>query len=132
MGDGAGLKELKMRPIKFRAWNKNAKIMVDLKKITHLALSEGLQGGIYIPELDDFEVMQFTGLHDKNGTPVYEGDIVSDHVGIGSVEYADDFAGFRVNYHDSRAKWFYDYSLRGEMESIEVIGNIYESPELLK
>jgi len=76
--------------------------------------------------------MQYTGLKDKNGKEIYEGDIISDHVGIGEVEYVERHAAFRVNYHDGQAKWFYDYFLQGERESIEWIGNIYENPELLE
>lgn len=78
-------------------------------------------------------VMQFTGPKDKNGAEVYEGDIVSDHNGVGVVEYVERHAAFRVNYKgNNQAKWFYDYNLKGEMESIEVIGNIHENPELLE
>ncbi len=76
-------------------------------------------------------VGQFTGLFDCNGTKIFEGDIVRDHVGVGEVMYSDKKASFKVNYHDGFAKWFIDYNLRGERESIEVIGNIHQNPELL-
>lgn len=75
---------------------------------------------------------QFTGMHDKNGVPIFEGDIIKDHIGIGVVEYSEKRASFRVNYGDGLCKWFIDYNLKGELESIEVIGNIHENPEILE
>ena len=73
------------REIKFRAWNKEDKIMVDLQKITPLALNDmmntqlNLQGrsGLFIPFFKELELMQYTGLKDRNGlTEIYEGDII--------------------------------------------------------
>lgn len=74
---------------------------------------------------------QFTGLLDREGVEIYEGDIVSDHVGVGQVKYSEKHGAFRVCYGDGLAKWFFDYILRGERESIEVIGNIHQNQELL-
>jgi len=71
-------------------------------------------------------VGQFTGLHDCNGIEIYAGDKVQDHVGLGVVKYSDKHGAFRVSYGDGFAKWFYDYILNGERESIQVIGNIHE------
>ena len=76
-------------------------------------------------------VGQFTGLKDCNGKEIYEGDVTDDNVGIGSVEYSEKYAGFRVNYHNGYCKWFYDY-LDSEKRTLEIIGNIHENPELLK
>jgi uncharacterized phage protein (TIGR01671 family) len=80
---------------------------------------------------NDLVIMQFTGLLDRNGVEIYEGDFVSDHVGVGLICYSEKHAAFRVIYGDGLAKWFYDYNLKGERESIAVIGNIHQNKELL-
>ena len=66
--------------------------------------------------------MQFTGLHDKHGKPIYEGDFVRSHFGIGWVEC---FPGeWRVQ---SFTGW-----LALPSEELEIIGNVYENHELLE
>lgn len=79
-----------------------------------------------------FTVEQFTGIKDANGVDVYESDITEDHVGIGVVEFCEKYAVFRINYKNGRCKWFYDYTLKGERESITVIGNIHQHAYLLE
>ncbi|NOY72403.1 MAG: hypothetical protein GXP14_08500, partial [Gammaproteobacteria bacterium] len=117
----------------FRAWHKKNKEMVyfDNKK----AAKDQYQSSAVIRLMagdDSGVLMQHTGLTDNNGKEIYEGDILIDHVGKGVVEFADKYAGFRVNYKNGQGKWFYDYNLKGERESIQVIGNIYENPEMLE
>ena len=122
-----------MRDIKFRCFEKELG-MFYIDKSSDYTLEFGNNKAILNTfcsdgKMDSFvadNVMQYTGLKDKNGKDVFESDIVSDHVGIGVVEYSDKHAGFRVNYKNGQCKWFYDYILNGERESIEVIGNIYE------
>jgi uncharacterized phage protein (TIGR01671 family) len=131
------------RVIKFRAWDGGRMIMPEEKSYYQHYMSfcgnivqsshEGMAcfGGQDSWRLHQkLQLMQFTGLCDKNGAEVYESDVVQDHNGVGVVEWHD--SAFRVNYHNGCAKWFYDYTLRGERESIEVIGNVHQHPELLK
>ena len=117
-----------MREIKFRAWNGSEKRMT-----TPFAwVNDSNLLSSFMCSAPTEQLMQFTGLKDNEGIDIYEGDIVSDHIGIGVVEYSDRKAAFRVNYNDGIAKWFIDYTLKGEKESLKVIGNIHQNPWLLE
>lgn len=72
-----------MREIKFRAWSKNTKKMFDcpgfdfINGTIFLGNENRIQGGVISYYLSSYELMQFTGLHDKNGlADIYEGDII--------------------------------------------------------
>ena len=82
----------------------------------------------------ELQVMQFTGLTDKNGVDIYESDVIEDHIGVGFVEYKERYSAFRVKYIApvGRGKWFLDYNLKGERESLKVIGNIHQNADLLE
>ena len=124
-----------MREIKFRVWNIDE--YISLNKAIHddiVVIQQPSSSNDSLIEInwEGVELEQFTGMLDKHGAPIFEGDILRDHVGIGVVEYSEKRASFRVNYGDGLCKWFIDYNLKGELESIEVIGNIHQHAHLLE
>lgn len=88
--------------------------------------------GISNIEIDYKTICQYTGLNDKNGNKIFEGDIVdfsdrSDDEGCGVVRYDENETEFEFEYDNIyRSLGRYYYS-----KDIEVIGNIYDNPELL-
>ncbi len=115
-----------MREIKFRAWNKRTK---------HMYYGIGLTTTgkmMFGPPYEDQEVMQFTGLHDRNGKEIWEGDIISSFGCLGKMIYTENRARFsvigRVPSRRGNHHWI---PLRCWGKG-EIIGNIYENPELLE
>lgn len=117
-----------MREIKFRAWDGNK--MLSDREVVEMA--EG-----YMSINDVTNVMQFTGLKDKNGKEIYEGDIV-----IGRSDDSAEVSKVTVEWDEKMSGWkpFNYFSTNGvnhiedaffDLSTCEVIGNIYENPELL-
>ena len=77
---------------------------------------------------------QYTGLTDKNGKKIFEGDIIKCGKDIGAVDYSETFAKFRVVYNQLSGNWFdfEDDECYPIASECEVIGNIHANPELLK
>ena len=130
-----------MKEIKFRAW------CVSRKKMIYNCMIGGAKGkvfggnGQFIGLIKNVPVMQYTGLKDKNGKEIYEGDIIElyfdNHTWKGIVEYGI-FAQFLVNCIVSNGG-VWDFSICGVYEEVtnrlqnfKVIGNIYENKELLE
>lgn len=139
-----------MRKFKFRAWNEFQMLSdKDLRKTAEELYTETGKSGQYenciiIPNCEDIVVMQYTGFKDKNEKEIYENDIVKflDEVTVkeegyldrtsvvekvGVVVWDNEELGYNVD-----VKFENEYHYLCCCEEVEVIGNIYENPELLK
>lgn len=122
------------REIKFRAWDAIHNTMSDTFTLIDCIKDNQV---FMLPE--NFKFMQYAGIRDKNDKDIYEGDIVhaiaqSPHTETSSTSdiiFGQDTA-FTVRSRDKYKVYDHGLSLAwGGWESFEVIGNIYESPELL-
>lgn len=115
------------REIKFRAWNKKEEYMeiVDDLQMFSNDLSIGIPSKDYFLRKDDVELMQYTGLHDKNGKEIYEGDIVKYENMTGKIMFLN--GSFILSDLEETEEW----ELGVINAEIEVIGNEYDNPELL-
>lgn len=138
------------REIKFRAYSSNNHKMYPVSNIEwdidgHIWVTadDGKNGIELIDE--EAHLMQYTGLHDKNGREIYEGDIVSfgsvwnnsdnedidEEFHIGVVEYDPHYAVYNVNCEESGERRFL-FTDVVNYDGFGVIGNIFENPELLE
>ena len=146
------------RIIKFRAWNRAKKKMLEYTGDIHfwagyMSDSEGAEESL------DLDFLQFTGLLDKNRKEIYEGDIIayedteSEYVDVevgmmkvaetplnsfAQVKFHNGYFGLDIQegelfkYHKGIHSFEWWEEQVGEEPSLEVIGNIYENEELLK
>ena len=129
---------------RYRAWMKSLKWMCDVTNISFDSKFVDIcqQGDTeryteMSVEFDEITLMQSTGLKDKNGQEIFEGDVVqfedcseaSDflYINTGIIEWCQ--GGFHVTNRDSVLM---EDLLDGDSLDVTIIGNIYENPELLE
>lgn len=120
------------REIKFRAWNLKSMMYSD----TYHTLSIFFQKLETIEFADgNFKLMQYTGLKDKNGKEIYEGDVLK-HDRYSTEFKEDDVKQVRVKslqqFFEDRGLYTREYGEDWDAENFEIMGNIYENPELIK
>jgi uncharacterized phage protein (TIGR01671 family) len=133
-----------MRDIKFRAWIKEEQIITYFEDESYI-----LNGDMSVDAFDydksdckyyfepcyktvDAEIMQYTGLKDKNEKEIYEGDILKVILPeiepiIGEIIYVQETCSFIIKNYNGIDCGFFE-----KLKDIEVIGNIYDNPELLE
>jgi len=136
-----------MREIKFRAWDKDNKTMktpdsihwtggeIDIVRVEE---QQGVsENGVIFRKLipiKDYILMQYTGLEDRNGKAIYEGDIIGNPITVEKyqVKYSQDRFVISSLFDSMTTQRDGFYDLFQGCSNLEVIGNIYENKELLK
>jgi len=116
------------REIKFRAWDKERKVMENCISINPFFVSDCDRRTW---KHNEVELMQYTGLKDRNGKEIYEGDIVQ--IPLNIKEYFNCEVKFNDGCFDVIQGNFRDYlKVYIANRCVKVIGNVHENPELLK
>lgn len=134
-----------MHEIKVRAWYKPYKQMCQVESLrfdgngvyTAVLIDEPFYDRKLV-EADEIVIEQYTGLKDKNGTEIYHGDICSftsktgKHIGV--VEWLDNLAGFGLRMVKNNFRYTFSGldTMGVNLDTLKVIGNIHENPELVE
>lgn len=114
-----------MREIKFRAWDKLNKEMFNVESI-NFQESRVYKDTVSYRKFNDIELMEYTGLKDMRGKGIYERDILFESFGEEYFKVVFEDGSFTVETEE------YSLSLSEYAHICEVVGNIYENPELIK
>ena len=121
-----------MREIKFRAWLTKKKAMAEVYTLgltgieySTVSVNKELWSGV---GNEDMVLMQFTGLSDKNGKDIYEGDVVT------NVKFKDgsDYTNVNLHIYYENAHFGVGMAYLADVKELEVIGSMYENPDLIQ
>ena len=123
-----------MKEIKFRAYDEESQ---KIYQITDINFSDYSANGVCCGEWKEFStnnLLQYTGLKDRNGVEIYSGDILkfkytSSDYKKAYIEWNEEKASY--DFVDNETKLNYSYNFR-QINNIEVIGNVYEHKHLVE
>jgi uncharacterized phage protein (TIGR01671 family) len=121
-----------MREIKFRVWDKYDKCFIEQNLLPFKLWFDEEEFIKYEDENimrypTDIILMQYTGIKDKNGKEIYENDLITwGGGGIHQIEFRDTSWAFK------NEDWLLSMITSEEKSTFEIIGNVFENPELLK
>lgn len=113
---------------KFRAWDGERMVSLEVCLNKNWIGIDGVNIRIYYKPLI---LMQYTGLKDKNGTEIYEGDILELRDTVYTVQWSEEFFKVKIVGIPEGFKHKQAMSLSSQVSQSEVTGNIHEYPELL-
>ena len=128
-----------MREIKFRAWLKEERKMVNVETlfigINRLCFGNSKTEDLFFRDFEEVELMQYTGLKDKNGKEIYDGDIVLVESGGTSTWYKTVIkfkeGAFIASLIDGE-DYIYIFNRGFDSNDFEILGNFYENKNLLE
>ena len=138
LGENTMSREIKFRQyvyeIKFRQYVYENDSKIDGKMLDWDDLLSGTEEHLSCVFSTNFsnasELMQYTGLKDKDGKEIYEGDILRDEYGSRKVKWIMEHCAFLV--FATNPSRYIAMESDGQLKNTEIIGNIYENPELLE
>ena len=131
------------RDIKFKAWNKIENEMSYVFQIQYdgVILEVTVEDDDYLWDINDIELLQNTGLKDIRDNEIWEGDIVKwghlpggyeTPVRIAVVEFKPDIQFRPINLKNNKPFYYGNFAYRDTEKYLEILGNIYDNPELLE
>ena len=127
-----------MREIKFRAWLKEKKEMIDnarpdffCKQLNYLRGNSAGGQDVLGVSTEDIELMQYTGLKDMREKEIYEGDVLSNGNDEKPYKVIFENGSYRAEFEEDFEEYSFDL-IDVVAQGCEIIGNIYENPELIR